>query len=197
MARYRIVKVPIQGNPDKYRVEVFETRTISGWFSKWQITEWCGLDISGDAWYIREGSPSPPPLSLFDSEQKAKDYIDERKEYINKPEEVVFDTLTDNPPKESRNMKRYWLFCFNKYYPKGGFQDFRGSFDTIYQCIEKASKVDKDNYYQVFDSQDQKIVVDTCNIDAFEVYQALDWEAPDRPELSEVYTEDFLTEPSA
>lgn len=35
-------------------------------------------------------------------------------------------------------MKRYLLFCGDKYYPYGGWDDFRGAFDTLEEAREAA-----------------------------------------------------------
>lgn len=45
-------------------------------------------------------------------------------------------------------MKRYLLFCFDGYYPVGGWNDFRGSYDTLQEAVEKRSF----DYYHVIDS---------------------------------------------
>lgn len=37
-------------------------------------------------------------------------------------------------------MKRYLLFCFDTYYPGGGWGDFCGSFDSIEEAMEHYSK---------------------------------------------------------
>lgn len=37
-------------------------------------------------------------------------------------------------------MKRFILFAGDDYYPHGGWQDFRGFFDTIEECYEKLAK---------------------------------------------------------
>lgn len=42
-------------------------------------------------------------------------------------------------------MKRYWVFGFDQYYPRGGMNDFLGAFPTIkeaYQFIEEERKKD-------------------------------------------------------
>jgi hypothetical protein len=59
-------------------------------------------------------------------------------------------------------MKRYLLFCFNDYYPSGGFNDFENSFDTIDEAINyfetkkeysNCQIVDKDTFEIVYNKQ--------------------------------------------
>lgn len=100
MKRYRIVKVPLPGKKSKYKVQVHVLETQGWWFYETKVWKWYELDSYGHAIY----SPDEiftPPLSLFDSIQQAKDYIKMRLEYLAKTEEVVFDTLTANPPTET------------------------------------------------------------------------------------------------
>ena len=103
MSRYRIVKVPIQGKPEKYRVEIRTIKLLPWWAARRSMGEWCRLDMRGRIWYSRSHrhGPSPPQLDLFDSVDEAKEYIRDRIEYLSKSNEVVFDTLTANPPKET------------------------------------------------------------------------------------------------
>ena len=99
--RYRIVQVPIQGKPDKYRVEVYATTTEYGLFTERKIEGWRRLDICNGVWEDRGRGPSMPQQKLFKSQDKAKEYIKQRLEYLSKEDMVVFDTLTANPPKET------------------------------------------------------------------------------------------------
>ena len=52
-------------------------------------------------------------------------------------------------------MKRYWLFGFDTYYPAGGMQDFEFSFDTL-EDFEELREIKLERYpcdnYHVFDS---------------------------------------------
>lgn len=41
-------------------------------------------------------------------------------------------------------MNKYLLFTYDKYYPCGGMDDFRNSYDTIEECIDN---LDKDLYH--------------------------------------------------
>ena len=100
MKRYRIVKVPLPEKKSKYKVQVHVLETLGCWFSKTEVWKWYELDSRGHAIYSPD-ERFTPPLSLFDSIQQAKDYIKMRLEYLVKKEEVVFDTLTANPPTET------------------------------------------------------------------------------------------------
>lgn len=49
-------------------------------------------------------------------------------------------------------MKRYLLFSGDNYYPGGGWEDFRGDFDTVEAA--KAAKLDQhkhDDWYHIVD----------------------------------------------
>lgn len=35
-------------------------------------------------------------------------------------------------------MKKYFVFCWNNYYPYGGFNDFQGAFETLEEAQECA-----------------------------------------------------------
>jgi hypothetical protein len=50
-------------------------------------------------------------------------------------------------------MKRYLLFAFDKYYPKGGWEDFIGSFDTIEECKQLSMIERFYDEYQIIDSE--------------------------------------------
>ncbi len=41
-------------------------------------------------------------------------------------------------------MNKYLLFCYDKYYPTGGMDDFFNSYDTVDECIDN---VDSDLYH--------------------------------------------------
>lgn len=52
-------------------------------------------------------------------------------------------------------MKRYLVFAGAAYYPWGGWQDFKGDFDTVEAATEFAKACDPDTYkkwYQVVDT---------------------------------------------
>jgi hypothetical protein len=55
-------------------------------------------------------------------------------------------------------MKRFLVFSFDKYYPSGGAQDFKASFETKEQAMEYALSLD-DNIIQIYDSIEHKIVI--------------------------------------
>ncbi len=97
MKRYRVVKIPIPGEKSKYEVQVHELEIRTVWFSEKRTWKWHELDEYG--WALYSGLPiPPPPLDLFDTIEDAKDYIKMGLEYLAKTPEVVFDTLTANPP---------------------------------------------------------------------------------------------------
>ena len=48
-------------------------------------------------------------------------------------------------------MKRYLLFAFDDYYPTGGWNDFRGSFDTAIEAFVDGANWPYENK-QVIDS---------------------------------------------
>jgi hypothetical protein len=52
-------------------------------------------------------------------------------------------------------VKRYLLFAGDLYYPGGGWSDFRGSYDDIYEAVDGARTWD---WYHVVDSTDEQIV---------------------------------------
>ena len=61
-------------------------------------------------------------------------------------------------------MKRYWLFAGDTYYPRGGFRDLRGEYDTLEAAVEAAqngeSMIVETGYdwWHVFDSETQDVV---------------------------------------
>lgn len=58
-------------------------------------------------------------------------------------------------------MKRFLLFAFDTYYPNGGWDDFKGSFDTVEEATTQGAKNDEDNVlgnYHVIDSTTGEMV---------------------------------------
>ena len=58
-------------------------------------------------------------------------------------------------------MKRYWLFQFDEYYPRGGINDFVESFDSIQDALECSKKVKNEfggESYHIFDSEKNEII---------------------------------------
>jgi hypothetical protein len=51
-------------------------------------------------------------------------------------------------------MKRYALFSFDQYYPKGGMEDFVGFFDTVHE----ARNVNIKRWYQIVDTSNWCVV---------------------------------------
>lgn len=56
-------------------------------------------------------------------------------------------------------MKRYMLFVFTSFYPKGGMKDFKGSFDTLEAArFMETELTDAWNQSHIYDSIEGKIV---------------------------------------
>lgn len=62
-------------------------------------------------------------------------------------------------------MKRYLLFAFDDYYPSGGWNDFKGSFNDKKQAINEGIKITTPRnypmrfyFYQVVDTKTGKII---------------------------------------
>lgn len=49
-------------------------------------------------------------------------------------------------------MKRYLTFSYSQFYPRGGWNDFRGSFDTLEESIEHLLGYNSD-FREVIDSE--------------------------------------------
>jgi hypothetical protein len=54
-------------------------------------------------------------------------------------------------------MKRFLLFAFDSHYPRGGWDDFRDSYDTKEEAVEAVAKM-KCEWWQVVDSEAGDIV---------------------------------------
>lgn len=48
--------------------------------------------------------------------------------------------------------RRYWLFSGDFYYPRGGMEDFRGSFDTVLDAVMTAAD-ERSDWWQVLDTK--------------------------------------------
>lgn len=61
-------------------------------------------------------------------------------------------------------MKRFLLFANARWYPAGGWRDFRGSFDTLSETEEALVKLqaEKDymDWYQIVDTATEEIIYD-------------------------------------
>lgn len=59
-------------------------------------------------------------------------------------------------------MKRYLAFAMSSYYPGGGWQDFKGDFDTLKEAQKHLKKI-KPNHdrFQVVDTQTGKLLFDS------------------------------------
>lgn len=80
---------------------------------------------------------------------------------------VVVEPSKCKPTQKSKlryqQKKRYWLFTGDCYYPKGGFDDFKMSFDkisTAYKWIVDNCKINTgdDNWAHIYDSEKEKII---------------------------------------
>ena len=50
--------------------------------------------------------------------------------------------------------KRYLLFYGDAYYPSGGWDDFKGYFDTVEEALKEVSKGSfKPDWYQIVDDE--------------------------------------------
>lgn len=56
-------------------------------------------------------------------------------------------------------MKRYALFTFETYYPLGGWNDFKGTFDTVEEAVTAANQRRRE-LYQIVDLTTGKVVVE-------------------------------------
>jgi hypothetical protein len=54
-------------------------------------------------------------------------------------------------------MKRFFLFAFDTYYPRGGWDDFRDSYETKEEAVIAAANA-KCDWWQVVDSEAGDIV---------------------------------------
>ena len=57
--------------------------------------------------------------------------------------------------------KRYYLFCGPTYYPRGGWEDFKGNFTSIDEALmflRRNIEPDKRNWFHVVDIDTQNIV---------------------------------------
>ena len=50
-------------------------------------------------------------------------------------------------------MKRFWLFMYEMYYPRGGMSDCVGSYDTIEEAIKGAEERGYNDYMEILDSE--------------------------------------------
>ena len=48
-------------------------------------------------------------------------------------------------------MERYLLFVFDQYYPRGGFNDFYGSYETEEEALERWDDMRRRDYGQIVD----------------------------------------------
>lgn len=98
--RYRIVKVPNIDSEPIYRIETWAT--VFKW-SVWRGTseskEWVFVDINGNPIRLVPGRPNcQTVMKPFNTYTSALNKVEAIIEYLSKKDEVVFDTLTANPP---------------------------------------------------------------------------------------------------
>lgn len=65
-------------------------------------------------------------------------------------------------------MKRYALFCCNRYYPSGGFDDLEGTYDTVDDARTAAAKWEPGcgcGHWNVVDLTTGQKVVDDVDVD--------------------------------
>lgn len=55
------------------------------------------------------------------------------------------------------------LFSGYNYYPAGGMKDFIGSFDTIEECEFKIGLTSFNDWHQVYDIEECKMVINITN----------------------------------
>jgi hypothetical protein len=55
-------------------------------------------------------------------------------------------------------MRRYLLFGGDTYYPIGGWDDYQGSYNDIYEAADAAEKARAWDWYHIVDSTDGQIV---------------------------------------
>lgn len=61
-----------------------------------------------------------------------------------------------------KEIKRYWLFGGEYYYPNGGMADFKGDFDSAIQAEKYAAKKEYD-WFHIFDSLTKDAVAGSNN----------------------------------
>ena len=54
-------------------------------------------------------------------------------------------------------MAKYLVFCCYKYYPSGGWEDFRFEADTLEECFEKLA-IEVFDFYHIVDTNTREIV---------------------------------------
>jgi len=91
--KYRVVTIPRHAKPDTYKVEAFRITVHPWWEFKEPSEKWCSLNKYGDIWWSNLGYFTDLPLlEVFESEKEAKQWIDDRLEYLNKESKVVYES---------------------------------------------------------------------------------------------------------
>ncbi len=56
-------------------------------------------------------------------------------------------------------MNRYWLFAGLAYYPMGGMDDFKGSFQGLEEAMQGVRKEDlEEDWGHIFDTLENKVI---------------------------------------
>lgn len=55
-------------------------------------------------------------------------------------------------------MKRYLLFMGLQHYPKGGWQDFKDSYDSLEEAISAVANYSGIEWWHVVDTEEQRVV---------------------------------------
>jgi hypothetical protein len=66
-------------------------------------------------------------------------------------------------------MNNFLLFCFNKYYPNGGINDFKGAFETILEARESVDA--KFDFYQIVDKDNWTIIEYKQKVEPITIYK--------------------------
>ena len=94
MARYRIVKVPTLSGGSGFHIEKLVENSTYGIGIRIESKEWIMVDRYGRM-------TATPETDLYYDYDEAKKFLDLIIEMSKRESEIVFDTLTDNPPKET------------------------------------------------------------------------------------------------
>lgn len=66
-------------------------------------------------------------------------------------------------------IKKFIIFAYNDYYPNGGLDDMKDSFDTLKEAIAEAKKEYKSmDFIEIVDKDTWKIVIDLSYTECWE-----------------------------
>lgn len=74
--------------------------------------------------------------------------------------ELIFQVMQLLSIVKVNKMKRFLLFVYDKYYPNGGWNDFRGDFDTIMEAKDKLLTMIEVERWHIVDINTKKIIAD-------------------------------------